>query len=91
MAGSEAEWIRERPWLNGALPDMADYGVVSVTGATATNVCQSNTAGLHRRYPGTNNNLAIFNDYYTFDGNNILSTSTVNGSPAMLFEWQRYH
>jgi hypothetical protein len=52
VAGSEAEWIRERPWLNGALADMADYGVVSVTGATATNVCQSNTAGLHRRYPG---------------------------------------
>jgi hypothetical protein len=91
VAGSEAEWIMERPWLNGALPDMANYGVVSVSGATATNVCGCNTAGLHRRYLVTNNNLAMWNDYYTFDDNNLLSTSTVNGPPNMLFQWQGYH
>jgi len=91
VAGSEAEWIMERPWLNGALPDMANYGTVSVTGATATNVCQCNTAGLHRRYLVTNNNLAMYNDYYTFDDNNLLSTSTVNGPPDLLFQWQGYH
>jgi hypothetical protein len=91
VAGSEAEWIMERPWLNGALPDMANYGVVSVTSATATNVCGCNTAGLHRRYLVTNNNLAMWNDYFTFDDNNLLSTSTVNGPPNMLFQWQGYH
>jgi hypothetical protein len=65
---------------------MANYGVVSVTGATATKVCQCHTAGLHRRYLVRNNNLAMFNDYYTFVDANILSTSTVNGPPDMLIQ-----
>jgi hypothetical protein len=33
--GSTAEWIMERPTVNGALPDLADYGVASMSDAYA--------------------------------------------------------
>lgn len=91
VAGSEAEWIMERPWLNGTLPDLADYGDISVGSATATNVCQCNTAGPHRRYLVTTNNLTMFNDYYTFDDNNLLSSSPINEPPNLIFQWTAYH
>ena len=91
VAGSEAEWIMERPWLNGTLPDMANYGDISVGSSTAGNVCQCNTAGLHRRYLVTNNNLEMLNEYYTFDDNNLLSASPIPNPPNLIFQWTAYH
>jgi hypothetical protein len=35
VQGFEAEWIMERPTVNGILPDLADYGKTAMTGAHA--------------------------------------------------------
>jgi hypothetical protein len=78
--GREAEWIMERPQVNGALPALADYIAAVTTSAYAETV-----AGPWTTYqPSSHINIAMTN------GSDILSTVQQDGSTAMLFLWKNF-
>jgi hypothetical protein len=73
ILGYQAEWIMERPYEGGVLPDLADYGVAymsvpyaQLTSGAWINYAQSNTQQLYM-YGSTGNLLSA--GYY--DGNDI--------------------
>jgi Peptidase A4 family len=81
VGGSEAEWIMERPTVNGRLADLADYGSARMSNAVARKV-----AGGYVGYQGaTNEQITMFN------GNDILSTVSAIDAVTMQFKWQAFH
>jgi Peptidase A4 family len=81
VGGSEAEWIMERPTVNGGLADLADYGSARMSNAVARKV-----AGGYVGYQGaTNEQITMFN------GNDILSTVSAIDAVTMQFKWQAFH
>jgi hypothetical protein len=88
FTGSEANWIMERPWVNGAISILADYDEAIMFSAEA-----GTTAGPWVPYLASNTtNWTMVNDYVTYDDNNTLSTVQEEGSNTeMLFVWHNYH
>jgi hypothetical protein len=78
FTGSSAEWIMERPTINNALPDLANYGAAWMWNAYA------------ERSDGTvvNSNGNPYADTITMvNGSNRLSTVYRINDTAMLFSW----
>jgi hypothetical protein len=78
FTGSSAEWIMERPTVNGALPDLSNYGAAWMWNAYA------------ERSNGTvvNSNGNPYADTLTMvNGSNRLSTVFRINDTAMLFSW----
>ena len=81
MGGSEAEWIMERPTVNGSLAELANYGSARMSNAYARRV-----AGGYVGYQGsTNEQITMFNN------TDILSTVSAVDSTTMQFNWQAFH
>jgi hypothetical protein len=81
VTGSEAEWIMERPTVNDAYPDLADYGTARMWNALALN-----TAGAYVFYQAAaNEQITMFN------GSDILSTVTPVNTSSMQFNWKAFH
>ncbi len=53
--GFTAEWIMERPSINGVLPDLTNYGVAYMDGAYAMTAFGSTVGPNYFTYDGTNN------------------------------------
>jgi len=81
ISGSEAEWIMERPTVNGSLPDLADYNYTFMYDAYALQ-----TNGYYMNYNGANNQ-----QIYMYNGNDLLSAPYSWNSSTILFEWYNWH
>jgi hypothetical protein len=82
--GNSAEWVMERPSLNGKLTDLSDYTLASMFGAY---VWQSST-----------NKWVVFNQVPNFEvsmynGSTLLSSASYifPGTECMLFGWYAFH
>jgi hypothetical protein len=82
VGGSEAEWIMERPTVNGSLPDLANYGYTFMYGASALS---ANT------YNWVNYEAANFEQIFVYNGNNLLSAAFSDGASTILFYWFAFH
>lgn len=81
VGGSEAEWIMERPTVNGSLGELANYNSARMSNAYARQV-----AGGYVGYQGsTNEQITMFN------GSDILSTVSAVDSTTMQFNWHAFH
>jgi len=77
--GSSAEWIMERPTINGALPDLSDYNA-----ATMFNAWAQRADGTEVASSGNPNSVRIT---MTDDLGVILSTVTAVTDSSMAFYW----
>ncbi len=79
--GSDAEWIMERPTVEGGLPDLADYNPSQMSHAVARQV-----AGGYVTYQGAaNEQITMLN------GSDTLSTVSAIDAVTMRFNWQAFH
>jgi len=81
IGGSEAEWIMERPLVNGSLPDLSDYNYTYMYDAYALQ-----TNGYYTNYNGANNQ-----QIYMYNGNDLLSAAYPWSSSTILFDWYNWH
>jgi hypothetical protein len=81
IGGSEAEWIMERPTVNGSLPDLADYNYTYMYDAYALK-----TNNTWMNYNGANNQ-----QIFMYNGNDLLSGVYPSGTSRMLFYWFNWH
>ncbi len=82
--GSTAEWVMERPTVNGSLPDLADYGVATMYDANALN-----SAGSWVCYDCANYAQVWMYEFGT--SGDLLSTVYPNTSTSMVFTWENFH
>jgi hypothetical protein len=81
VVGSEAEWIMERPKVNGSLSDLADYEMARMFSAVARR-----TNGTYVAYQGAaNEQITMLN------GADTLSTVAPVDVLAMEFTWHAFH
>ena len=78
--GHTAEWVMERPTVNGSLSSLANYGTAEITNAWAYDYDGS----LHLYTSDTSTNLSMYS------GSDLLSTVTAVGSESMQFTWHNY-
>jgi len=76
--GSEAEWVMERPTVNGSLPYLANYGTVNMYSASAR---KADGTGFVAYQGDTNAQITMMN------GSHILSTVTPLNTYTMTFRW----
>jgi hypothetical protein len=81
IGGSEAEWIMERPTVNGSLPDLSDYSYTFMYDAYALK-----TNGYWMNYNGANNQ-----QIFMYNGNDLLSAAYPWTGSTILFEWYNFH
>ena len=81
VGGSEAEWIMERPTVNGSLPDLANYNYSYMYDAYAFQ-----TNGRWMNYNGANNQ-----QIFMYNGNDLLSGVYPSNGSTMLFYWYNFH
>ena len=81
VAGAAAEWVMERPTVNGSLPDLADYGMAQLTDAVARTV-----AGGYISYQGAANEQITMSN-----GADVLSAVSAVNSATMQFKWHAFH
>jgi len=81
IGGSEAEWIMERPTVNGSLPDLSDYSYTYMYDAYA-----EKPAGTWVTYNGANNQ-----QIFMYNGSHLLSGVYPSGTTTMLFDWFNWH
>lgn len=81
IGGSEAEWIMERPAVNGSLPDLADYGSAFMYDAYA-----EKTNGNWMNYDGANNQ-----QIFMYNGSDLLSAAYPWSTSMILFDWFNFH
>jgi hypothetical protein len=87
FTGSEAEWIMERPSVNNNFPDLADYGLTGTWYAYALN-----TNGTSVAYSAAPNlNITMYNNYYNYNDDNVLSEVIPVTADQMWFFWQNFH
>lgn len=85
--GREAEWIMERPTVNGSLPNLANYVAAVTTSAWAETV-----SGPWTTYsPSSHINITMVNNYAGYNDNDTLSTVYADGSLSMFFLWNNFH
>ena len=88
VGGYEAEWIMERPTVNGSLPDLADYGTTFMYDAYALTATPAfTTGGQWVSYRGANNQLIYM---YGSDPVNPISYVQPVSDYYMEFFWQGY-
>lgn len=83
VGGTEAEWIMERPTVNGALPDLANYGTTYMYNSYAH---ISNAGPYFMNYDG-----ATYQQISMYNGSDLLSTTWPVTSSTMGFSWYNFH
>ena len=84
VSGSEAVWIMERPSVNGALPDLANYGNATMFNASARTASASGGQGYITYQGARNQQISMIN------GADTLSSVTPITATSMLFTWQHF-
>jgi len=85
--GTEAEWIMERPKVNGAFADLSLYVIASMTGAYALT-----TKEQYVPYSSTGNlQLTMYENYSPADDDNVLSVAIPINSTQIDYFWQNFH
>lgn len=88
VGGSQAEWIMERPKINGALPALAAYMVAFMWDAYACNTGFPDSANcMNYNSPKsgvTGNQISMYN------GSDLLSFPMPVSSTEMLFQWANW-
>ncbi len=79
--GHTAEWVMERPEVDGSLSSLANYGTAEITNAWAYDY----KGNLHLYTSDTSTNLSMYN------GSDLLSTVAAVGSESMEFTWHNYN
>jgi len=83
FTGSSAEWIMERPTIDGALPDLSDYGAAMMLNAWA-----QRTDGTVVFSSGNPYSVQIT---MTDDAGSIMSTVTRLSDSSMVFNWLAFN
>jgi hypothetical protein len=81
FGGHTAEWVMERPTVNGSLSSLANYRSAEVTDAWAYDFADH----VHYYTSDSSNQVTMTN------GNDTLSTVAPAGSMAMQFTWHNYN
>jgi hypothetical protein len=82
VGGSEAEWIMERPTVNNALPDLANYGVAYMWNASALSA---------KTYNWVNYSAAANQQIFMYNGSDLLSGAYYLTPSEMFFLWFKFH
>ncbi|MBV9267844.1 MAG: hypothetical protein JO061_16875 [Acidobacteriaceae bacterium] len=82
VGGSEAEWIMERPTVNNALPDLADYSYTYMYEAMALSA---------KTYNWVDYDAANYQQIFMYNGNDLLSGAYADGTSTILFFWFGSH
>lgn len=85
ILGLSAEWIPERPKVNGKLPDLANYQFAHMYDAEAL---QSNGAWVYYNGAGTFNDQVMMYNSSTGD---FLSGAYGDSATEIGFEWFNFH
>jgi Peptidase A4 family len=86
--GTEAEWIMERPTVNGSLPDLADYWTAVMTSAVACNYAFTNCMDYGFPSEGvTTKDISMYNP----GTGHLLSSVYSLSSTEMEFFWWAWH
>jgi len=86
VGGYQAEWIMERPTVNGGLPDLANYGVAYMYGAYALGGTTKFGTPVYFPYSGANNY-----QFSMYNGGDLLSEVYPVTSSEMEFVWKNFH
>lgn len=85
--GKEAEWIMERPTVNGTYAELSAYMVAIMTDASALPTkgpwIDSETVG--------NQELLMYNEDFNHPDNDLLSIPSPAGPDVMFFFWANFH
>jgi hypothetical protein len=81
VGGSEAEWIMERPGVNGSLSDLADYGLAGMSSAYAKTPSSNWVA-----YNGANNQ-----QIWMYNGSDLLSGVVPGPGNEIIYYWTNWH
>ena len=85
VIGHTAEWIMERPLINGSvLPDLADYGFAVMTSAVA---CDANGSCSPYSFPYGNGITS--QQLWMYNGNDLLSWASAVSEYDIAFYWIR--
>jgi len=85
--GSEAEWVLERPGVNGTLAELSCYQVATMTNAYASPV----VGGTIPANPASNIQLLMYNRDVNHPDDHLLSASLPGGSETIFFMWHNFH
>jgi hypothetical protein len=85
VGGSEAVWITERPTVGGSLPDLANFGTVTMTEALAGREDHTDFWPYLGTSPSFDNTINTM-----VNGSDVLATVTALDSQSMRFNWQRF-
>jgi Peptidase A4 family len=84
--GIEAEWILERPEVNGSFPDLADYGFAGMGSAAACNYAFTNCMDY-----GSPSGGVTTKEIWMNNGNDLLSWVLPISDTEMQFQWWAWH
>jgi hypothetical protein len=90
VAGSEAEWIMERPQVGNSFADLADYGLATMTGAYACNTGFPDAANC-MNYNSPKSGFTSERITMTNGAGNVLSFVEPTSSTEMIFFWSQFH
>jgi hypothetical protein len=79
--GHQAEWVMERPTVNGSLSSLADYYAAQIFDAWAYDFADN----AHYYTSDTSTNITMYN------GNDELSSVAPVNSMTMQFTWHNYN
>ena len=83
ILGLSADWILERPKVNGKLPDLANYQFAQMSDAVAE---QSNGAWM-----GYNDAGAVNDQFMMYNSGDFLSGAYADSATEIGFEWYNFH
>ena len=83
ILGLSADWILERPKVNGKLPDLADYHSAQMYDAVAL---QSNGS-----WVAYNGDGAVNDQFIMYNSGDLMSGAYADSSTEIGFEWYNFH
>jgi Peptidase A4 family len=86
VGGTEAVWIMERPTVNGAYSDLANYGSTTMYNVVARRI----NSARHQGYIGFQTGATQNDTMVNLAGTEVLSTVTPIDSASMRFDWQAF-
>ncbi len=85
VGGSEAVWITERPTVAGSLPDLANFGSVTMTEALAGREDHTDFWPYLGTSPSVDNTINTM-----VNGSDVLATVTALSNQSLRFVWRRF-
>lgn len=85
ILGYEAEWIMERPYENGVVPSLADYGTAYMEEPDAQ---KTNGAWISYDQPSSNQIFMYADPYIDLD---LLSAAYSEGPDTIYYQWYNYN